>query len=286
MKGAAAKRAAKAATKKTSAKAAAKKTSAKTAEAATRAAAKKTAKAATPGAGKAAAKKATKAAGSSGKAAPVVSGPLADWVARFRSMVSTLESDPRAHVLASWEGPRMVPGLIKEVEKRIGGPLDPAIGNVYLQVNGFGVVWVPKGREVGVRLSRRKRPSMMDLEGLPPGAGVIAVMPIHEVFGLGRRPFFDYAQFMPGEPPHWGFDFPGNFYTPAFVQTSQGLMVKVGDDHGASWDAPAVTFERYMENVLATWGGVAARARVFIKGKGKPVKEESLTQALAAALSA
>jgi hypothetical protein len=113
---------------------------------------------------------------------------------------------------------------------------------------------------------------------------VIALMPVNEVFGLGRpRPFFDYAQFMPGAPHHWGFDFPGNYYTPAFVVTDAGLRVKVGDDHGAAWDGPAVPFERYMEAVLATWGSVEARARVFVRGSGKPPKPWRLDEALAAA---
>jgi hypothetical protein len=85
----------------------------------------------------------------------------------------------------------------------------------------------------------------------------------------------------PGPPPHWGFDFPGNFYTPAFVRVGDGLQVRVGDDHGAAWDGPTVSFERYLENVLATWGSIDERVKHFVKGKGKPVAAVPLVRLLA-----
>lgn len=198
-------------------------------------------------------------------------------------MVAALDGDPRVKVLAAWERPGIDAALFKFVEKRTG-PLDPAIKNFYLQANGLGVVWAPVEAAKGVRMARRARPRMDQIEHLPPEAGVIAVWPILEVFGVRPwRPIFDYAQYMPGAPPHWGFDFPGNYYTPAFVVTDAGARVKVGDDHGAAWDGPAVPFERYMEAVLATWGSVEARARVFVRGRGAAPKPWTLDEALAAA---
>ena len=42
-----------------------------------------------------------------------------------------------------------------------------------------------------------------------------------------------------------------------------------------------VSFERYVENVLATWGSIDERARQFVTGKGKPVATLPLAKLLA-----
>jgi len=211
---------------------------------------------------------------------------LGNWITRLDAKIAELEADPRVKVMTVWKGRPMVAGLIKGIERKVGAKVDRGLLEVYLQANGLGVVWVPKDVETNVRLKKNQRPSMMDLESLPPSAGIIALAPLHEVFGIGKPAFLDYSQFMAGEPPHWGFDFPGNFYTPAFVQQGTDLVVKVGDDHGAAWDGPAVSFSQYLEGVLATWGSVAARRAVFIEGKGVVAKPWTLEMTLKEALSA
>ena len=156
--------------------------------------------------------------------------------------------------------------------------LGAAVRSFYQQANGLALVWGPKGecpRPV------KGRPTMMYIEALGGARGAIYMPPVGDVFGVRGRAEFDYAQYMPGAPSHWGFDFPGNFYTPAFVRVGDGLQVRVGDDHGAAWDGPTVSFERYLENVLATWGSIDERAKQFVNGKGKPVATLPLAKLLA-----
>ena len=245
--------------------------------------AKKVAKAAT--AEKAAKKVTAKAAAKKvakkvAKAASPAGGGLASWSTRLDKMIAALRADAGVKVLAVWRGEPISPESIAAVEGKIGIGLDAGIRDFYAQANGLAVVWVLADAHVRVSLKQDGRPSMQELEELPPSAGVIALIPLEEVFGVDEAPFFDYARFMPETPPHWGFDFPGNFYTPAFVRVGSELRVKVGDDHGAAWDGKAVTFEMYLEGVLATWALVAARADVFIHGKGR-AKPMTLAQARA-----
>lgn len=258
-----------------------------------KAAAKQAAKSAGPA--KAAAKKAAKSAktavvpakASAKKAAVVpanaaptaaLTGPLADWLARLNTSIASLQADPRIDVVVNWRAPGATLAQLDAVEAKLGLKLGPAIRNLYQQADGLALVWGPKGECPPVL---RGRPKMMYIEGLGGARGAIYFPPIGEVFGVRGRPTFDYAQFMAGAPAHWGFDFPGNFYTPAFVRVGDGLQVRVGDDHGAAWDGPTVSFERYLENVLATWGSIDERVKHFVKGKGKPVAAVPLVRLLA-----
>ena len=175
-------------------------------------------------------------------------------------------------------GGEVASAQLDAVEKKLGFSLGAAVRSFYQQANGLALVWGPKGecpRPV------KGRPTMMYIEALGGARGAIYMPPVGDVFGVRGRAEFDYAQYMPGAPSHWGFDFPGNFYTPAFVRVGDGLQVRVGDDHGAAWDGPTVSFERYLENVLATWGSIDERAKQFVNGKGKPVATLPLAKLLA-----
>lgn len=207
------------------------------------------------------------------------SGPLGDWVARLNAMIAVLKKHPGVELLEKRVGTPAQAKDLRLIERELGFDLDPAVRDLYLQANGVLVVWIRRGERGNIPRSRHL--SARDLEFVPPGAGVIALAPAHQVFGKPGPVRMDYAKFMPGEPPHWGFDFPGNYYTPAFVRVDDALKVKVGDDHGAAWDGPVVTLERYMEVVLATWGSIDARARVFVRGKGAAVLPMTLDQVLA-----
>jgi hypothetical protein len=208
-------------------------------------------------------------------------GGVAGWFTRLAAKIAELRAEPGAKVLAVWRGEPISSQMIEAIEGKVGA-LDAGIRDFYAQANGIGLVWVLADAHVRVSLKEDSRPSMREIEELPPSAGVIALIPLEEVFGVTEAPFFDYAEFIPASSPHWGFDFPGNFYTPAFVREGDALRVKVGDDHGAAWDGKAVSFEQYLEGVLATWGLVDARADVFIHGKGR-AKPMTLAQALAEA---
>ena len=208
-------------------------------------------------------------------------GGVASWFARLEAKIAELRASSGAKVLAVWRGDPISSDLVTAIEAKVGG-LDAGLRDFYAQANGLAVVWVLADAHVRGALKEDSLPSMRELEDLPPSAGVIALMPLEKVFGVGEEPFFDYAQYMPETPSHWGFDFPGNFYTPAFVRVGTALKVKVGDDHGAAWDGKAVTFEQYLEGVLATWGLVNARADVFINGNGR-ARPMTLAQALAEA---
>ena len=207
-----------------------------------------------------------------------LTGPLGDWLARLNASIASLQADPRVDVVVNWQAPGATVEQLDAVEAKLGVKLGPAIRNFYQQVNGLALVWGPKGE---CPKPLRGRPKMMYMESLGGARGAIYMPPVGDVFGVRGQPEFDYAQFMDGAPSHWGFDFPGNFYTPAFVRVGDGLQVRVGDDHGAAWDGPTVSFERYLENVLASWGSIDERARQFVQGKGKPVAALPLAKLLA-----
>jgi hypothetical protein len=207
-----------------------------------------------------------------------LTGPLGDWLARLNASIASLQADPRVDVVVNWQAPGATVEQLDAVEAKLGVKLGPAIRNFYQQVNGLALVWGPKGE---CPKPLRGRPKMMYMESLGGARGAIYMPPVGDVFGVRGRAEFDYAQFMDGAPSHWGFDFPGNFYTPAFVRVGDGLQVRVGDDHGAAWDGPTVSFERYLENVLASWGSIDERARQFVQGKGKPVAALPLAKLLA-----
>jgi hypothetical protein len=194
-------------------------------------------------------------------------------------MIEALRKHPGVELLEKRVGKGAEAKDLRLIERKLGFDLDPAVRDLYQQANGVLVVWIRRGERGNIPKSRRI--SERDLESMPPGAGIIALAPAHQVFGKPGPVRMDYAKFMPGEPPHWGFDFPGNFYTPAFVRVGDTLGVKVGEDHGAAWKGPTVTLERYMEVVLATWGSVDARAKVFVQGKGAAVSPMTLDQVLA-----
>ncbi len=267
------------AAKKASAKAAGKAGTGKAGTAKAGAAKAGTAKGAGKGAAKAGtAKAAAKAAAKAVAPAASLTGPLGDWLARLNASIASLQADPRVDVVVNWQAPGATVEQLDAVEAKLGVKLGPAIRNFYQQVNGLALVWGPKGE---CPKPLRGRPKMMYMESLGGARGAIYMPPVGDVFGVRGQPEFDYAQFMDGAPSHWGFDFPGNFYTPAFVRVGDGLQVRVGDDHGAAWDGPTVSFERYLENVLASWGSIDERARQFVQGKGKPVAALPLAKLLA-----
>ena len=206
-------------------------------------------------------------------------GPLGDWVTQLKAQIEILKKHPDIELLEKRVGSPAQAKDLRLIERKLGFDLDPAVRDLYLQANNVLVVWIRRGQRGNIPRSRHL--SARDLESMPPGAGIIALAPAHQVFGKPGPVRMDYAQYMPGEPPHWGFDFPGNYYTPAFVRDGDTLKVRVGDDHGAAWDGPTVTLERYMEVVLATWGSIDARAKIFVRGKGAAVKPMTLDQVLA-----
>lgn len=213
------------------------------------------------------------------KAAAPGTGPLGDWLARLHAQVAELGAHPDVELLERRIGGPANASDLRLIERKLGFDLDPAVRDLYMQANGVLIVWIRRGQRGGIR--KRRHLGARDLETMPPGAGILALAPAHAVFGKPGPVRMDYAQFMPDAPPHWGFDFPGNYYTPAFVREGDALRVKVGDDHGAAWDGPSVTLGRYLEVVLATWFSVQARAEVFVRGRGAAVKPMTLDRVLA-----
>ncbi len=208
-------------------------------------------------------------------------GPLSDWVSRLHARIDELWKNPAVDILSAWCAPGATESQLARVEAKLGVKLDPAIRNLYTQANGLQLVWVPRGEASHIPVCDGVM-SMYTLESLPSVGGVISLPSIGDVFGVRKNSkMLDYSTFEePGASSKWGFDFPGNFYTPAFVRSGNGLAVMVGDDHGAAWDGPSVSFERYLENVLATWGSMDARREMFIRGRGKPVAPQPLANYL------
>jgi len=272
---AAAKSTKKAAAKSPAKTGAAAKSTAKKAPAKTGAAAKSTAKK-TPAKSPA---KTSAAAKSTAKRAPVKSpaktpatraprGRATDWLARFDAQLAELQANPGVKVLSTWRGRPAAPAQLAAIEGALGVTLDPTFHALYGAANGLAQVWVPVSEARGLK-ALPGRPRLADLEGLPDTAGIVFFPPLEEVLGVSGAPVLDYARFMDDAPTRWGFDFPGNYYTPALRRVGDGLVVQVGDDHGAAWDGVLVALADYLQIVLSTWGTLGAR-RALAQRKAPP----------------
>ncbi|MFO0758511.1 MAG: hypothetical protein U0359_18610 [Byssovorax sp.] len=214
---------------------------------------------------------------------------LATYRERFLAMIASLEAHDAVKVLSAGVGDPIDPAEVDAAAARASVTLSPEERELYARMNGAWLVWVGvEAPEYDKKAHKLKKgpPAPRDLEAFDTRAfRIIALAPIEQVFG---RPF-DYAKFMgPGEPPRLGFDFPGQYTTPALVVRDGRVRVEVGDDHGAAWDGSSSSLEDYVETILATFGDVELRRAIYLKGKhgigrayfeAHPVSIESLLPA-------
>lgn len=193
---------------------------------------------------------------------------LGTYRERFLARIAELEANEAVKVLSAGVGDPVDPTIVDTAAAKYGVTLTAEERELYARMNGCWLVWVGvEAAEYDKKLHKLKKglPRPSDLKGLDLRAfRVIAMPPIEEVLG---KPF-DYASFMgEGAPPRLGFDFPGDFTTPALVVGDGRFRVEVGDDHGAAWDGRSSSLEDYVETILATYGDVELRRAIYLKGQ-------------------
>lgn len=195
--------------------------------------------------------------------------------AGFDRMVRELEAHPRVRVLcvargAAGDSKAQVPLFAKHLGI---GPGDD-VRAFYAARDGCALLWCdaddpaydPARHARDDAFPRLDRQEDLPMESLH----VIAMPPVAELFGPRG---FDYARgerAAPGDAleryhrSYWGFDFPRDYYTPAFCVERGRVMVQVGDDHGTFEDRrPTVAFDDYLCGVLGTRGSIPWRHRFF-----------------------
>ena len=192
---------------------------------------------------------------------------LSDFRERFLAMIAELEANPDVRILCKVVGDPTSPAKLDAVATRNGFSLSAEERDFYARMNGSALVWAAihsKAYDPKVHKPKKGWPTMPFLEGLDVAAiRIISMPPFDKVF---ERPF-DYSEWLDESPPRIGFDFPGNYTTPAFVIRDGRITVEVGDDHGACWDGRSTSFEDYVETVLATYGDVTVRRDIYVDRK-------------------
>lgn len=221
---------------------------------------------------------------------------LKTFLERLRTKVREIEARDDI-VLLNWDvGEPASEEAIASVEKHLGFPLDPAIRDLYRQVDGFSLRWIHRDNPVFEpekhrRVQGRLVPGFVRktrvAEGLDvidnSGAddGCICLLSIREAFvdaDWGDMVWFDWMtdeEKSDRDGKSYGllsfsrslriFDFFSYYEMAAVVTLEQSLPVIVGTDHGADWTGPAVDFQSYWEFVLAHYGSVRARSEAFAR---------------------
>jgi hypothetical protein len=161
----------------------------------------------------------------------------------FDRLVRELEAHPRVHIACVWRGVPCDPAsLVPHFVARFGISPGDDVLSFYAARNGCALIWMAKDNPPfdPVRHARRDEPLMLGRicdDFADPSVFLIAMPPIEQVLGPDA---LDYAKYHvePSDPldryarDFIGFDFPGDYYTPAFVVERGRIEVQVGDDHG------------------------------------------------------
>ncbi len=213
-----------------------------------------------------------------------------DFLRRLERMLETLESHPDIQVVWSYVAPPASPATIASVEAKYGA-LDPAITRFYSQCDGFAFLWFAKSNESfdpKKHKRRTSRPKQSDIGGDYHNAdGAAFIHPIKDTFVTADwkdRYYFDWMsnddkqRFAKRDYPLLDFsksirifDSFSMYNMAAFITAADRTNppVVLGDDHGACWtDSKRTDFDSYIETVLATYGSIEARRRLFLTYEG------------------
>ncbi|MCB9759836.1 MAG: SMI1/KNR4 family protein [Alphaproteobacteria bacterium] len=213
--------------------------------------------------------------------------PLADYVPRFEAMVRALEADPDVLVLNAFVGPPLSEAALADLEQRWGGPLSPALRDLYRQADGLTLRWIrmdnprfdPSRHHVRTGRAGYGDPVADD----DACDGALLLLPLEEVLFADRRDQLihdfhtdDATVSFAGET--WGerafrealrvvdwFSAPNMAALVMRPGEPEGPVI-LGDDHGASFtDSRRISFETYMEGQLRSFARVDTRRRTLIK---------------------
>jgi hypothetical protein len=228
----------------------------------------------------------------------MATAPLAQYRKRFEAMVERLRAHPDIALLNLSIAAPVSPAKLAAVEKKLSVPLDPAVAAFYRQCDGLSLRWIskrhPDYEPKRMRFSAR-RMSWKDVVATD-GAedGCICILPLEQALvkeSWKGRLFFEHdsdenqeqfgkksygvATFNRALRPFDYFSF-YNMMGFLLLPGAKDMPVIMGGDHGACWTDSRVTdFASYMETVLAHYGSVWARVRLYGEDFGhrkKPLK--------------
>jgi hypothetical protein len=223
--------------------------------------------------------------------APGIEGPLADFFDRLEAIVDELSEDPRVKV-GYLRQPPITEAALERIESAWKCELSPAIKNLYRQSNGFTFYWLAT-HDAGNRRAwaesdlslfssicvnrpgrrpTQRAPVGHDVELFPnSGAhGFAWLLPLDKAL-VRERGYIDFSYAEPDRTIRvFEYGAGGSFPAGFSMEPGEGApLVLVGDDHGASWNSAPISFETYMENILATYADIRMRI-ALVDGDGAP----------------
>jgi hypothetical protein len=216
----------------------------------------------------------------------MATAPLAQYRKRFEAMVERLRAHPDIVLLNLFIADPVSKTTLASVEKKLSVPLDPAIAAFYQQCDGLSLRWISKRHPDYDPEDMRFSSKRMSWENVvaTDGAedGCICILPFEQALvkaswkeqlyfeddsdeeqeEFGQKSY-SRATFNRALRPFDYFSF-YNMMGFALLPDAKQLPVIMGDDHGACWTDSRITdFASYMETVLATYGSVEARRRIY-----------------------
>ncbi|MFY0534476.1 BRCT domain-containing protein [Nannocystis pusilla] len=194
--------------------------------------------------------------------------------AAFDRLVAELEAHPRVHLAIVHRGPPRDPGsIVPPFVSRLGiAPTDDVIA-FYAERDGCALVWLDRDDpqlDAAVHARDDRMPTIARIDELMTDTMHLIAMPaIDRVFGPEGLDYSRAHATIDGEMERYarsfvGFDFVGDWYTPAFLVDRGVVRVQVGDDHGVFDDGrPTVSFDDYVGAVVATKGSNRWRGELF-----------------------
>jgi hypothetical protein len=214
--------------------------------------------------------------------------PLSNYRTRFEKMVERLRAHPDIALLNFHMAEPVSAATLASVKKKLTVPLDPAIAAFYRQCDGLSLRWISK-RHPDYEPKRMKfssrRLSWRDVvktDGEEDGC--VCILPLEQALvkmdWKGRinfdtdtdedpvefgRQSYGSATFNRAVRPFDWFNF-YNMMGFLLLPGSASLPVVMGSDHGVCWtDSRTTDFASYLETVLAHYGSVMARRRLYNK---------------------
>lgn len=209
-----------------------------------------------------------------GQASPPASLGAHPFHAAFDRLAAEVSSHPRVHVVALHRGPPRDPETLDPGFVRVFGvaPGDD-VRSFYAARDGCALVWMDREDAAFDATKHRFEEGMpvaRMFDDLVTESTHAIVMPgLDHVLGANGMDYACQNAQLGGARERYqrsfvAFDFPGGYYTPAFVVERARLAVQVGDDHGVFDDGrPTVSFDAYLEAVIATKGSIRSRHDLF-----------------------
>lgn len=196
------------------------------------------------------------------------------WLERFHQMVAELQEHPRVAITNLWVGEPITEEELESIEQELGFTLDEPLKNFYRQANGVQLLWMDRESEDF---------DAEDYDGIDneqssylcgdwdQATGIINIIPLRDSL-LDEQGMYAYLNESNtlDEPLH-PFDM-FSFFNTTVLQLNQqtpGTILRVGDDHDATFDdSNEIELNVYLESILRHRGMVEPRRGEFFSDRG------------------